>query len=302
MAIRLPDSIAPVYRPFWDYKAPPIYRAIVRDFGNGEAEVLTHLVVRTPSIEQLRDSDACAAGIPVCQSWKDRRDRLAAESAPVSDREPEKNHERACRRAKQSVRWRIKGQSLDHMLTLSVRENITDRAAFKAYWAKFLRLIKEKNGGKDWPYVAAVETQERGALHLHVAVRGRQDVHKLRGLWWRALGSRVGWSKGVPYCLDGETLGNIDVRGPRRGMKWRSRSLAGYLSKYIGKEVDSVGKNERKYWAPTGWVCPKSVVFLQAQDLRSALIETADLFAAASGGFWGSPWKSPDWACLWVST
>lgn len=302
MTTRLPDSIAPVYRPFWDYRPPPIYRAIIRDFENGEAEVLTHLVARSPSIEQLRDSDACAAGVGVSDHWKARRAAALLEAEPMPEREIEANHERSCRRAKQAVRWRIKGQRLDHMLTLSVRENVTDRAVFKAYWAKFIKLIKAKNGGKDWPYVAAVETQERGALHLHVAVQGRQDVHKLRGLWWRALGCRVGWSKGVPHCLEVETPGNIDVRGPRRGRKWRSRSLAGYLSKYIGKEVASVGKNERKYWAPTGWSCPKRVVFLEAQDLRSALIETADLFAAASGGFWGSPWKSPDWACLWVST
>lgn len=287
-----------VHRPYWERKAPPVYRAVIRDFGNGQAEVLTHLVTTAPTLEQLRDRDAAAAGIP-CVPW---RKSGHSDPEPLSDTDREKNHARACRRAKQSVRWRIKGQSLDHMLTLTIRENLTDRSALKAAWSRFLRLFQERNGGNDWPYVATVETQERGALHLHVAVKGRQDVHKIRGLWWRALGARVSWSKGVPTCEGSETPGNIDMRGPRnRGSKWRARTLASYLAKYIGKEVDAVGKSERKYWAPTGWVCPKRVVYLKADTLLDALIETADYFEAAAG-FWGSPWRSPDWSCLWVST
>lgn len=306
MAISVSDSIVKVYRPYWAHTAPPVYRAVIRDFGNGQCEVLTHSVQHAPSAFQLLDSDMAAAGIPISDYHKEKmRARVETRAVAIASGElvqdQEKNVERSVRRAKQAVRWRIKGQLLDHMLTLTIRENLTDRQKLKQAWAKFLRLVKEKSGGAEWPYVAAVETQERGALHLHVAIRGRQDVHKLRGLWWRALGARVSWSKGVPSCLAIETPGNIDVRGPRRGHRWRPRSLAGYLSKYIGKEMDLSGKHERRYWAPTGWQCPKVVRYLIARDLRSALIETADIFEGVTGA-WGSPWKSPDWSCLWVST
>jgi len=306
MAMNVPDSIGSVYRPFWTYKPPPVYRAIVRDFGNGQCEVLTHTIQHRPSEAQLINSDLLARGGPMCAEWRAMLDRQAEARGLVArpaaaEGETEKSAERSVRRAKQVVRWRIKGQGLNHMLTLTYRENMTDRKQLKRDWARFLRLVKEKSGGAEWPYVAAVETQERGALHLHVAVRGRQDVHKLRGLWYLALGAKVKWSKGVPSCIGMETPGNIDVKGPRRGVKWNPRKLAGYLSKYIGKEMALIGKNERRYWAPTGWECPKSVVFLRSQDLLGALIETADLFESITG-CWGSPWRSPDWACLWVST
>jgi len=270
------------------------------------------LIRKTPTIDQLRDRDAAAAGYGYTDFYKarlsaraaDRAAELVANPLPAAQVEAAQaaNMERSIRRAKQAVRWRVKGQSLDHLLTLTVRDNLTDVDALKKIWKRFVESIKDRSPGKEWPYVAAVEAQERGALHIHVAVKGRQDVNKLRGLWWRALGARVKWSRGVPCCLSEQTPGNIDIRGPKKSAsKWRGRSLASYLAKYIGKELHQGGKGSRRYWATTGFVVPRQEVFLEAVTFIEAMVETALLMESVSGVF-GSPWKSPDWCCIWVST
>jgi len=272
----------------------PSYRSIVRDFGNGEAEICTHLITQTPSPSQLLDRDMAAAGLPILYR------RAAADDVKPSSWSGESNLERSIRRARQSIRWRVKGQGLDHMLTLTIRENFEDINELKPIWAKFVRSVKLALG-VDWLYVACIEVQERGSLHVHAAVRGRQNVNLLRGLWWSALGQKVKWVRGVPQS-DCQSLGNIDVKAPRnKASKWRSRSLAGYLTKYISKALGGLAAGSKRYWATKGFQAPKQVVFLAAQSLREALVETATMFEDITGVF-GSPWTSPDWSCLWVST
>jgi hypothetical protein len=277
---------------------PPSYRAVLRDFANGEAEMLVTLIKERPSIHALRDRDAAAAGIPCLP-------RVAKEPPPKAgddDASAADNIERSARRARQAVRWRIKGQALDHLLTLTVRDNVQDLGEIKSAWYRFVRMVKAKSGGADWPYVATMERQQRGAWHIHCAVKGRQDVNKLRGLWWKALGAVVKWHRGRPEALGAESPGNIDVQGPAAGRRsWRSRSLAGYLSKYITKDAALVPKGARRYWAPDGFVCPKSVMMLASHTLYDVLLEASEIFEGVAGRF-VSPWRSPDWGCIWLST
>jgi len=279
----------------------PSYRSVVRNFGNGEAEICTHLITQVPSPSQLLDRDMAAAGLPILY-------RPVKVDKPAADLES--NHERATRRAKQAIRWRVKGQLLDHMITLTVRENLRDVDQLKALWAKFRRLVEKKTG--KFAYCAVVEEQKRGALHIHCAVSGRQNVHVLRGSWWAALGHDVIYVNGAPKLSDGvSSRGNVDITNPmfrrrsgklqRQVSKWRPRNVASYLSKYIAKCLDNTAANSRKYWASTGFKCPKEVVFLQAECLRDALLETSSMFESLVGRF-VSPWKSPDWSCIWVSS
>lgn len=62
--------------------------------------------------------------------------------------------------------------NLDHLLTLTYRENMKDcRLAWK-HFSKFARLIRKRSNHAQWPYIAVQELQERGAVHIHVAVAG----------------------------------------------------------------------------------------------------------------------------------
>jgi hypothetical protein len=111
--------------------------------------------------------------------------------------------------------------ALDHMVTLTYRENMTDATRANADFTKFVRAIRDKlrPSGREWLYVAVVETQKRGAWHWHVAVHGWQDVDLLRTTWQHLGG------------------GSVNVKSWTRMGKVRPDLLASYLAKYIAKST-----------------------------------------------------------------
>jgi hypothetical protein len=172
------------------------------------------------------------------------------------------NIERSARRAKQSVSYLVRQINADHMLTISMRENESNIEIFDSYFVKFLRLVREKdlvtiNGEKvlktrkeqrnhlglviekahrEWAYVAVREYQQRGALHMHIACTGRQDLSLLRACWQVALGGDANDS-------GANTLGNIDVQFRERKFSgktetYNNASLVSYLTKYISKTFE----------------------------------------------------------------
>lgn len=101
---------------------------------------------------------------------------------------------RAATRAKSMVRRLIQAGGLDHLLTLTYRENRTDARQCHADLTRFLRLVRNALPD-DYKYVAVFERQKRGAGDWHLAVAGWQQVRLLRELWRQVVGD-----------------GNIDVR------------------------------------------------------------------------------------------
>lgn len=166
----------------------------------------------------------------------------------------EENKKRAAKRAKQTTRHLVKASLADHMLTFSYRKNETDKKTVVKHWHEFVRLFRVRF--PDWSYVAVVEKQDRGAFHIHVAVKGRQEIKWLRRCWLKAIGQpneEVGdwYNHGVK--LGEKSLGAVDVRAPgaRWGGKgkWRRDKLSAYLTKYIGKDYEESEKGAKKYWA-----------------------------------------------------
>ena len=130
--------------------------------------------------------------------------------------------ERAEKRAKAQVRRKIMSAGLDHLLTLTTRENITEFQDAAEMLQSFIRKVHEYL--PEWIYVAVAETQTRGSFHWHIAVKGWQKVDLLRKLWREVCGE-----------------GNIDVQGPRGNNgchQWKNIRLALYLSKYITKNIE----------------------------------------------------------------
>jgi hypothetical protein len=145
------------------------------------------------------------------------------------------------------VKLKILAAGLDHMLTLTYRENFGLLDVAKVHLERFVRIVKRRF--PDWRYVGCWETQKRGAIHWHLAVRGFQDVRFLRAAWLRVIAGGVSGA------------GNIDVTGPES--HWSPYSIATYITKYITKE-NSVGRalNDPRY------VCSKGIkVPMEKMDL-----------------------------------
>ncbi|AJY43886.1 hypothetical protein I6G56_19740 [Burkholderia humptydooensis] len=144
----------------------------------------------------------------------------------------------AAKRAKQQVRLRCKAIGADRMITLTYRENMLDKARLKRDFDKLRRRLGALGS---FQYVAVAERQKRGAWHLHVAVKGRQNYRVLRSIWQSIVG--IG-------------NGQINVRNPFKEKGLRHK-LASYLAKYIAKDFAQHALNEKRYWTSRGIVVPE---------------------------------------------
>lgn len=190
------------------------------------------------------------------------------------------------------------GSIHSRMITLNYRENMMDLERLKADWQRFTRSVHAKY--PDWQYVAVVEQQERGSLHLHIGVHGRQDIKYLRRCWYKALGTSVD-------CAGLDTPGQVDISGPKKGwsgggkgFKWASGKLAGYMCKYLSKAFDITAKSSKRFWASKDIVQPVIYkFFLEADSVVFAVRESFDLFAGRCCRV-VDMFLSEGWGCVWM--
>lgn len=77
-------------------------------------------------------------------------------------------------------------------------------------------------------------------------------------------------------------MGAVNVQPPRRrwgGTKaaWQVDKLAGYLTKYIGKEFDETEKSAKKYWHTKNIDQPEIIRYwLRAESYYDAIVEAHD--------------------------
>lgn len=194
------------------------------------------------------------------------------------------NRQRATKRARQNVRHLVKCIFADHMLTFSYRENVIDRDRVASDWKECVRLFRTRY--PEWQYLAVLEKQERGSYHMHVAVKGKQDIRWLLRCWLWAIGQS---SEDVSdWLIHGvklgeKSLGSVNVEPPKRrwgGMskQWKRDKLAGYLTKYIGKEFEESEKGCKKYWQSKNILRPVIERFwLNALTYIEAIREVHDI-------------------------
>ena len=214
--------------------------------------------------------------------WSTPGQTRQTEKGKSKDREV--NIERSNRRAKARLRRICMAAGLDHLLTLTYRENMVDKERAWLHFEKFIRLVHQHF--PDWPYVVTTEQQERGAYHFHCGVKGYQDVALLRSLWRSVVGD-----------------GNIDVeyKKSKKGHKWKRNALANYLAKYIDKDMETE-LNEKRFRASKGITIPRATMlvppYLKAKDFVLHKIESL-------AGRVGFVWESEEslgrygWACSW---
>lgn len=256
----------------------------IREFKNNSIEVLVKTIrpMHDGAIRASADPDSytsyCKAnGLP---TGYERRKRYNDEGE-ISVYEREDNHHRSVRRSAQKVRFLVKQCEADRLFTLTTRANVQDRNEFKSLFNRFLRLVKKgwkgQGGLPEWRYVAVPEKQERGAYHVHCAVKGHQNINFLRTAWHKALG--------CPGRMSGElSPGNVDVTTPRKAKwgtefsRWKVSKLAAYLTKYMTETFDEVDAEKRRYWQSKGLELPVVRRFiLGATDMVSAIREAVSI-------------------------
>lgn len=190
----------------------------------------------------------------------------------------EANRERALRRARSRIRRLVMAAGLDHLLTLTYRENMQDLDRAERDLDRFLRKVR-RHLGKDYPYVVVFERQKRGAIHWHLAVKGFQHVHLLRRLWREVVGE-----------------GNVDVQYRRSRHSLTRQKLVYYLCKYITKAAEELPLGRHRYRASLGIEIPRPVERAYP-DLGTLMAWVTSLFVPTYH------WRSDDglfgWMCSW---
>lgn len=195
----------------------------------------------------------------------------------------EQNQMDAAKRAKKQVRLRCKAIGADRMITLTYRENMMNKQRLKKDFDALRRRLGKLCA---FHYVAVAERQKRGAWHLHVAVKGRQNYRVLRAIW---------------RSIVGQDNGNIDVRNPFREKGLRHK-LASYLCKYMTKDFAEHAVNEKRYWTSRGILVPDEqsidhllhndpveaikAVFASALKAGSSLDRCQTYWNEGLGSFW----------------
>ncbi|MFA6016379.1 MAG: hypothetical protein WC742_15075 [Gallionellaceae bacterium] len=233
-------------------------RITLRNYGNGLAEIGWSFVGLSPTHKAARGSSI----------------------------QRTQNEDRAARRAKSRLRQLVLGANLNHLLTLTYRDNVTDFNQASDDLNRFVR--KMKFHLPDWLYVAVAEQQERGAWHWHLAVRGRQNVELLRTVWREIVGE-----------------GNIDVSAPKGTRKDQRLYLVQYLGKYLVKAFATGDRklNKHRFRSSRNIQVPMECFSISPRLDRKIEDIALDKLRDASGGSVGFVWDGKGllagWACSW---
>lgn len=270
------------------------YYCRVTRFVSGGCEALMKVV---RPMAQAQFGERWKNGFPVSMAPKAEK----SESEIEADRKD--NHRRAVSHAKKTTRYLVQQMQADRLLTLTYRENVQDREKVKADFTRFRRLVKEgwkgRQGLADWRYVAVLELQERGAFHVHIAVRGWQPITFLRECWYRACGASID-AKGA------DTPGGINVtpprdfNGPSRKKEWATVRLASYICKYMQKTFDETSTEKNRYWRSKDIAAPAVYRhWLVATNMEDAINELISHLSVAQGFELRRHWGADDGGCYW---
>jgi len=277
------------------------YQATVRHFPDGQTEITTHRVRAFQRMASYYRNGAISTHLKIQEdSIKEGETPEEAIQRVLEEKEEKDrdNKNRAIRRARQKIRWIVKSAQFDHMITLTYRDNMQDVEQLKGDWKRFVRLVHAKY--PEWSFIAIKELQERGALHLHIAVKGRQDIKYLRRCWYLALGSS-------PNVEGAETPGAINVRAPLKrwggkGYNWRPDKLSGYLTKYLHKCFEISEHASKRYWTSKDVKIEEpQKIWLGATTFTDAIVETHDMIRAYGAEF-VSMWASVGYDSIWISS
>lgn len=159
-------------------------------------------------------------------------------------------------RAKTECRRVIITEGFDELLTITYRENQTDRELCKRHFKEWVRRMKRALGGQ-FRYCASFEVQARGAMHVHVACHKLPAHAQHRGVkvqgWrlgtdiWRSI---VGADNGLVF------VGGKSKTGAPRAQRFTLAKMASYVSKYITKDYADAPAGTNRYSRSNGSPVP----------------------------------------------
>jgi hypothetical protein len=160
---------------------------------------------------------------------------------------------KAAQRAQTACRRVIKSEGFSELLTITYRENQTDRGLCKVHFKAWVRAMRRNLGG-EFRYCASFERQDRGAMHVHVACHKLPEHVTHKGVKIEAF--RLGTA--VWRSIVGADNGLVFVGGKKkwsRGARRRNLSpakMATYVAKYIMKDYAEAPPGSNRYSASEG--------------------------------------------------
>lgn len=182
------------------------------------------------------------------------------------DERAEASARASARRAQKRVRQCAKAMGVNTLCTLTYHANETDLAQVKKDLKEFNRRVL-----RVWPefrFVAAFETQKRGAWHVHLgcpAIPRELPGHK--GVKFKS------WSvlRAIWRSVTKERGGNFDASRRKKSARKGAAQIAAYISKYMLKDFASGDKHSNR-WTRFGPVeLPKTVDLGVVATLTEAL-------------------------------
>ncbi|MGJ8619644.1 MAG: rolling circle replication-associated protein [Methylophilaceae bacterium] len=198
----------------------------------------------------------------------------------------QKSIESSIRRSRRRVRHLCKLLNARYMVTLTTQEIITDKAVMQKYFQEFVRRIRKVN---DFQYVATLELQKRGALHMHIAVGTRQCCKLLWSIWLHIIG---------------KDKGRVHVTKEGKGRGARNR-IASYISKYIAKSFEDGELNKKRYWASKNIGHAVKTIHLLRPDwpIVEVLLYIKELCEELKVNFsFECTWQNLDEGLFWMAT
>lgn len=146
-------------------------------------------------------------------------------------------------RSKRDMRHKAMMLKADRLLTLTYRENFTDRDEAYRHLEKFAGYMRKHFG--TFPYVAVMEYQKRGAIHFHLAITEYYWHQIVRHYWKKATGRD----------------GNIDLQPPKKRGQKNVVNVARYLAKYMAKDMEDSPIASKRYSSSRGIPKPDQQTF-----------------------------------------
>ena len=115
-------------------------------------------------------------------------------------------------------------------------------------------------------YVLVPEKHKKGNIHLHVATHGFVDEKRLKRYWY--------------LCVGGAGMGNVTISYKQHLTQLqRATGVAGYISKYISKQIGYAEFNKKRYWASRHKLPKSEKIILKAKSLVEAMKEACDMLS-----------------------
>lgn len=211
---------------------------------NGHREISASRPVIWQEHDALTPEALRMMGEHVAELTEEEREAIEAQKR-------EQNLKKNARRARTKCRRLIKAAQFNEMLTLTYRENQTDRALASRHFKEWVRRMKRALPG--FAYVSALEPQARGAWHIHVSTWKLPKHVEYEGVkipaWrlgtevWRSI---VGEDNGMCF------VGGKDRHGRPRKERMSNAKIAAYVSKYITKGYADAPAEVNRYSASSG--------------------------------------------------